>query len=118
HRCAEDEDVRGKELLERVAATHVCDPYCAFRRIRRSDGREALAVKVRDRIGVEVTPDHFETWDCRFQRSDQRCRELARSPTLRQNGSSRKRIYEKVRQMRIRFDGKTVVVSGAGHGFG
>jgi hypothetical protein len=43
------------------------------------DGREALAVKVRDRIRVEVTPDHFETWDCRFQRSDQRCRELARS---------------------------------------
>src|SRR4029077_11162324 len=79
HRCAEDEDVRGKELLERVAATHVCDPYCAFRRIRRSDGREALAVKVWDRIGVEVTPDHFETWDGRFQCSDQRCRELARS---------------------------------------
>jgi hypothetical protein len=72
-------DISAKELVERVAATHVCDPYCAFRRIRRSDGGEALAVKVRDRIGVEVTPDHFKTWDCRFQCSNQRCRELARS---------------------------------------
>src|ERR1700719_4342056 len=67
HRCADDEDVRAKELVERVAATHVCDPYCAFRRIRRSDGGQALAVKVRDRIGVEVTPDHSKPCVARFQ---------------------------------------------------
>jgi hypothetical protein len=78
-------DISAKELVERVAAAHVCDPYCAFRRIRRSDGREALAVKVRDRIGVEVTPDHFETRDCRFQCSDQRAeswREAELAPVM------------------------------------
>ena len=66
HRCADDEDVSAKELVEHVAATLVCNPDRTRRRIRRSDGWEALAVKVRDRIGVEVTSDHFETWDCRF----------------------------------------------------
>jgi len=79
HRCADDEDVSAKELVEHVVATLICNSDRTFRCIRRPDGREALAVKVGDRIGVEVTPDHFETWDCRFQRSDQRCRELARS---------------------------------------
>jgi hypothetical protein len=79
HRCADDEDVSAKEPVEHVVATLICDTDCTFRRIRWPDGWEALAVKVRDRIGVKVTPDHFETWDCRFQRGDQRCRELARS---------------------------------------
>jgi hypothetical protein len=79
HRCADDEDVGGEELVEHVAATLVYNPDRAFRRIRRSDGWKALAVEVRDRIGVEVTPDHFETWDRRFQCSDRRCRKLARS---------------------------------------
>src|SRR5580700_2394975 len=78
HRCADDEDVGGQELVEHVVATLVCNSDRTLRCIRWSDGREALAIKVRDRIGVEVTPDHFETWDCRFQCSDQRCRELAR----------------------------------------
>src|SRR5580700_4606549 len=79
HRCADNEDVGGKKLVEHVATTVVRDPHCTLRCIRWPDGWEALAVKVRDRIGVKVTPDHFETWDCRFQRGDQRCRELARS---------------------------------------
>src|SRR5690348_15018853 len=79
HRCADDEDVGAKELVEHIAATLICNSDCTLRCIRWSDGWEALAIKVRDRIGVEVTPDHFETWGCRFQCSDQRCRELARS---------------------------------------
>jgi hypothetical protein len=79
HRCADDEDVGAKELVEHVATTLVWNPDRTLGRIRRSDGWEALAVKMRDRIGVEIPPDHFETWDCRFQCSDQCCRELARS---------------------------------------
>jgi hypothetical protein len=75
----DDEDVDAKELVEHVAATLVCNSDRTFRCIRWPDGREALAIKVRDRIGVEVTPDHFETWDRRFQCSDRRCRKLARS---------------------------------------
>jgi hypothetical protein len=70
---------RAKELVEHVAATLVCNSDRTFRCIRWPDGREALAIKVRDRIGVEVTPDHFETWDRRFECSDRRCRKLARS---------------------------------------
>jgi hypothetical protein len=69
---ADDEDVSAKELVKHVAATLICNPNRTRGRIRGSDGREALAVKVRDRIGVKVAPDHFETWDCRIQRSDQR----------------------------------------------
>jgi hypothetical protein len=79
HRRADDEDVGAEELVEHVVATLVCDPDRPCRRIRRSDGWQALAVEVRDRIGVKVAPDHFETWDCRFQRRYQRCRKLARS---------------------------------------
>src|SRR5215510_13107000 len=54
-------------------------------------------------------------------------RRIGRFRTLRQNGFSRKRIMNRimtgsrrkgVRPMRIRFDGKSVAVSGAGHGFG
>src|ERR1700732_2513287 len=79
HRCADDEDVSAEELVAHVAATLVCNSDRTLRCIRWSDRWEALAVKVRDRVGVEVTPDHFETWDGRFQCSDQRRRELARS---------------------------------------
>src|ERR1700730_2383056 len=79
HRCADDEDAGAKELVEHVAATLICNSDRTRRCIRWSNGWKALAVKVRDRIRVEVTPDHFETWDCRFQCRDQRCRQLARS---------------------------------------
>ena len=64
HRCADDEDVGAKKLVEHVAATLVCNSDRTIRRIRWSDRWEALAVKVGDRIGVEGTPDYFETRDC------------------------------------------------------
>src|SRR5260370_7094726 len=81
----DNEDVGGKELVERVATTVVPDPHGTLRCIRWSDGREAFAVKVRDRIRVKVAPDHSETWDCRFQCRDQRCRELPRSRASARN---------------------------------
>src|SRR3984893_7409200 len=58
HRCADNEDVGGKELVEHIATTVVRDPHCTLRCIRWPDGWEALAVEVRDRIGIKVTPDH------------------------------------------------------------
>src|SRR4029077_8458399 len=44
HRCADDEDVDAKELVEHVAATLVCNSDRTFRCIRWPDGREALAI--------------------------------------------------------------------------
>ena len=83
HRCADNEGVGGKELVERVATTVVRDPHCTLRCIRWSDGREAFAVKVRDRIRVKVAPDHSETWDCRFQCRDQTLLRVAAKPSQR-----------------------------------
>src|SRR5580704_6744132 len=45
HRCADDEDVSAKELVEHVATTLVWNPDRTLGRIRRSDGWEALAVR-------------------------------------------------------------------------
>src|SRR6202035_3897670 len=41
HRCADNEDVGGEELVEHVVATLICDTDCTFRRIRWPDGWEA-----------------------------------------------------------------------------
>src|ERR1700732_4231683 len=79
HRCADDKDVGPKELVEHVAATLICNSDRTLRCIRWSNGWKALAVEVRDRIGVEVRAVYLETRDCRFQCSDRRCRQLARS---------------------------------------